>query len=436
MRFAFVVVAVALATRLAVVLWLADSVPRSDFALYHAAGLEIAQDPRFLFDPAAAERLPHIDLWPPIYPVFLALVYTMFGPDHRHSVFVQVFLGVFVCWLVFRCASRALGERAGLVAGLIAAVHPHLVFLTNQLASENLYAVWLALCLWRVQTWDVTHRRAHPILTGVVLGLGALTRAIGLVVPLVLLAWLRRRMPDRSDWIRTSAWVLLGVGIVLAPWTLRNAAVAGRPALVCFGGGLNFYFGHNPGPLGHRDLAGTPLAGLDDPAAIDAAGVREGLRWIVRHPLALVRNGVAKVVALYGFPDYALHANSGILVPDIRAHPELEAEARAKIARQRTRDRWLHGPCMHFSRGFHLLLLVFAALGLWWSLRPMNRLALLPLWSWLVLGWTAAHVLYWAQPRFRHPLEIPLTLLAALALTRFEGLRLRPRGLAAPRNSR
>ncbi len=442
MRFAIVVVAVALVTRLAIVLWLADSVPHSDFALYHAAGIEIAQNPRFLFDPAAAARFPHINLWPPLYPIFLALVYTLFGPDHRHAVFVQVFLGALVCWLVIRCASRALGERAGLVAGLIAALHPHLVFLTNQLASENLYVVWLALGLWRAQQVNVAHRRLHPILTGIVLGLGALTRAIGLVVPLVLVVWLRRGASDRRDWIRTSAWLLLGVGIVLAPWTVRNVAVAGRPALVCFGGGLNFYFGHNPGPLGYRDLAATPLAGLHDPAAIDAAGTREGLRWIVRHPLTFVRNSVEKMIALYAFPDYALHANSGILVPDTRAHPELEAVARAKLARQRGRDRWLHGPCMHFTRGFHLSLLAFAALGLWWSFRPVDRLLRHPalsFWSWVVLGWTAAHVIFWAQPRFRHPLEIPLTFLAAFALTRFKAWRPRLHrtpGLAAPRSSR
>jgi len=57
MRFAMVLVVVALAARLTVVLWLSDTVPYSDFVLYHAAGVEIAQDPGFLFDRAAAARM-------------------------------------------------------------------------------------------------------------------------------------------------------------------------------------------------------------------------------------------------------------------------------------------------------------------------------------------------------------------------------------------
>jgi len=34
----------------------------------------------------------------------------------------------------------------------------------------------------------------------------------------------------------------------------------------------------------------------------------------------------------------------------------------------------------------------------------------------LCLGWIGAHVFFWAQPRFRYPIEIFLILLTALAM--------------------
>jgi hypothetical protein len=265
------------------------------------------------------------------------------------------------------------------------------------------------------------------VLLGVVLGLGALTRAVGLVVPILVVLWWRQRAGSRRAWVRATLWMLLGAAAMLLPWTVRNAIVTGRPAILCFGGGLNFYFGHNPESIGYRDLAETPLAGLHDPAAIDAAGYRLGLQWIASDPLGFVGRGVHKIVALYGFPDYALHANSGILVPDTRGHPELESVAQATLARQRARDRLLRGPFMHAARLFHVLLLALALIGTaaWWkparasSPAPgtgASAHALLGLCIGLVLVWTAAHVLFWAQPRFRVPIELPLTVLATLAL--------------------
>ena len=453
MRYAALVVLVALATRLVVVLWLHETVPYSDFVIYHAAGVETARDPGFLFDRAAATRLPQINLWPPGYPLFLAGVYALSGPNHRHAVFAQILLGVLVCGLVYRIVSREWGARLGCVAGLLVACHPHLVFLTNQLASENLYLVWLTLALLLALQANLSLPPKRLFGFGVVIGLGALTRAIGLVVPIVLTGWWRQSGAARRTWLRSALWLLLGVGVTILPWSVRNLHVTGHPALLCSGGGLNFYFGNNSESIGYRDLAATPLAGLHDPAAIDAAAAKLALQWLVSEPLAFVGHGVRKIVALYGFPDYALHVNSGILVPDTRGHPELEATAQATLARQRGRDRWLHGPLMRAARAYHVALMALAALGIYCGWRqkrnpsarstPTSKTSpLLGLCTSLVVVWTAAHVLFWAQPRFRYPLEPALAVLATFALAtlaaRVAG-RPSPRepaGLEAPRRNR
>ncbi|MFQ5599562.1 MAG: ArnT family glycosyltransferase [Candidatus Krumholzibacteriia bacterium] len=416
-RFEPFLVGVALATRLSVVLWLSDTVPYSDFALYHVAGTQIALDPGFLFDRSVVRTFLPLNWWPPGYPLFLGLVYTLQGPDHRAAIFVQVLLGTLVCWIVYRIGARAAGERAGRVAGLLVALNPSYVFLTNQLASENLFVFWLALGLFL--TGRKTREARSYVWPGVVLALGALTRAAGLVVPIVAASWMRARMPGRREWLLGVAWLLGGAAVTLAPWALRNAAVAGHPALVCFGGGLNFYFGHNETKIGYREPSKTPLASQRELAGMDREGYRLGFQHIAEHPLGTLVESARKIVDLYAFPDYALHANSGILVPDFHARPELREEAEALLAKQRVRDRWLHGLFMHLARAHSFLLLLGAlAAAVLFRRRLPDELRLS---VWLVLAWTAAHVVFWAQPRFRFPVEIPLALLAGYTAARLWG---------------
>jgi len=423
--FMALLVVVALGLRAGVVGWLSDTVPYTDFAMYHVAGAEIARDPGFLFDAAAARRLPQIHWWPPGYPAFLGSVYALLGLNHRAAVWVQVLLGVLTCVFVYGLARRLLGERVARSAAMLVALNPTYIFLTNQLASENLYMFWLTLGLWMVG--ESAHRarsvdevdaapspRAAAALAcgaGIVLGLGALTRAVGLVVPAVAALWMWRGA--RASHRARVAWMLAGVVLAITPWSVRNALVVGQPAVVSFGGGLNFYFGHNEEHIGYQDVATSPLASIRDPAELDRTGYKLGLQFIGAHPGRDLRNAAGKLGALYAFPDYALHVNSGILIPDVRAHPERAAEAQARLQRQRARDRWLHGPLTVIARVYYICLGVAAFLTVVRSraASPGLRLAV-----WLVLAWTLVHVVYWAQPRFRAPVEVPLALLAAPSL--------------------
>jgi 4-amino-4-deoxy-L-arabinose transferase-like glycosyltransferase len=406
------------AVRLAFVLWCDETIPYTDYFYYHEAGRLQAADWTFLLQRDTVERFGKLNWWPPGYPVFLAALYTLAGPDFRLAVLVQVLLGTAVCGLAWGLGRRAAGPGAGVAAGVLAALDPTWIAMTNLMASENLYVAWLGLALWLAGR-DATPRR-HAW-TGVVLGLGTLTRAIGLGLPLVVAVWMRRRAPSPAVWRRTVVWLLGACALTIAPWTLRNAVVAGTPALVCFGGGLNFYFGHNDDGLGYREVAKTPMAGLADVAAIDRRGWALGLQHLGRHPLGFVTDGVRKIGALFAPPTYALHANSAILVPDYQSDPRLEPAARAKLARQKAKDEILHGPLALLAavHSYFILATALFAVVVWRRRLPAE----LQLAAWVGLYWIAAHVVFWAQPRFRYPMELPLALLAGFALAQLAGRR-------------
>ena len=404
------ILALAAGLRLAAVLWLADTVPYTDYFCYHEAARMQAADWSFYFRRGALASFGELHWWPPGYPFFLAAMYSVFGPSFRLAAGAQVLLGTLVCGLTGAIGARAAGRTVGLVAAFLVAVNPTYIFTTNLIASENLFVVWLGLGLWLAGRAG-PHPRRDAALAGVSFGGAILTRAAGLWVPLVVAAW-QLRQGRRA---RPAALTLVAAcALTLAPWTLRNAIVTGHPVLVCAGGGLNFYFGHHEGPLGYQDPATTPLAGLHDPAAIDRAGWALGWRTIVAHPFGFVTRGGRKLVALFAPPTYALHANSAILIPDAGADPSLAPQAAAVRARQAAKDALLHG-VLKVLAALHSYLLLGGALvacGFAWRRLPGEfRLA-----AWLLLAWVGVHVLFWAQPRFRYPMELPLALLAAWAL--------------------
>ncbi len=408
------ILALAFALRLATVLWLADTVPYSDYAYYQLAGEKIASEWGFFFDASQVEYYAKFGWWPPVYPFFIGALYSLFGVEHRVVAFLQILIGTALCWLVYCLGRRLGGPRPAACAALLVALDPTYIFATNLLASENIYVLWLALGLLLLGRSPQSARSLAG--AGVLFGLGALTRATGLVVPGIAAIWLRGQAASRRAWLVACAWMLGGCALCIAPWTVRNAVVVGTPALVCYGGGLNFYFGHNPDGIGYWDLALTPMAGLTTQAEIDHTGYRLGWQHIAAEPFGVATRGVRKIVALFGVPRYAPHDNTAILLPDGWQTDPVQGQIAAALrARQRAKNRWLDG-LFTWLAAAHTWIVLAGALAAtvgWRRLPPQVKL-----YAFLSLGWIAAHVLFWAQPRFRYPMEIFLILLAAVVLAR------------------
>jgi hypothetical protein len=410
------IVGLAIAVRVAAILWLSDTVPFSDGAYYELAARKLLANWRFFFDREQVEYYGKLGWWPPLYPAFISLVYRVAGVNHRIIPWAQVLLGALVCGFVQRIGRRAGGPMVGNVAASLVALDPTYVFATNLFASENLYAAWFAGGLWLAgKPWA---QRRFPIGAGIAFGLGALTRAIGIGVPLVVALARWRAFPSRRSWARASAWLVVSSILTIAPWTLRNMLVTGSPALVCFGGGLNFYFGHNEVQLGYRDLETTPMSHLATQAAIDREGYRLGLQCLAGNPFGFLTRGVRKLGALFGPPGYAPHDNSAILLPEgWENDPEKSRVANELRARQRAKNYWLDGLFTQLATAHSYLLLLGAIVAVARARRHLPPE--LQACAWLVVYWIGAHVMFWAQPRFRYPAEIPLALLAAFAVTLF-----------------
>jgi tetratricopeptide (TPR) repeat protein len=186
----------------------------------------------------------------PLYPYFLATLYTITGHDLAAVRLVQILLGCAACVMVFEAARRWFSPAAGLIAGLMLAAYPPAMFFSLQIDKTVLDEVLLAAVLLALSIMSTQRATTWACVTcGALLGLLCLTRENALILVAVVAAWLAVRDRDVEALrprLRRVALILAGTFVVLAPVALRNAWVGGEIHLTTAQFGPNFYIGNGP----------------------------------------------------------------------------------------------------------------------------------------------------------------------------------------------
>jgi 4-amino-4-deoxy-L-arabinose transferase-like glycosyltransferase len=194
----------------------------------------------------------------PLYPYFLALVYSVFGHSYWAVYALQLALAMALLLLIYDTARRLFDWRAGLMAAAMAALYKPFIFYESQIEKTALAVFLTALFLWLFvkassRKPQAPSRRMDigyllwPLASGIVLGLAALTRANTLLfaplLPLVLA--LGTQSTSRELRIRAAVASLLGVLLVIAPVSIRNSVLAREFVLTTTQAGQNLYIGNS-----------------------------------------------------------------------------------------------------------------------------------------------------------------------------------------------
>jgi 4-amino-4-deoxy-L-arabinose transferase-like glycosyltransferase len=176
---------------------------------------------------------------PPLYPLFLAIPSLLGWKTLVAHRVVSCLMGAALVVGVGLLGRRVGGERAGLVAAAIAALYPLLVGLDGAVRSESLYAPLIAFAL--LAAYRLVDRPAlgRAALLGALLGAAALTRSEAVLLLVVVLAVAARLLP-RGARARALAVAAVTAALVLAPWVIRNWAEFGQPLLSTNSGSLAY----------------------------------------------------------------------------------------------------------------------------------------------------------------------------------------------------
>lgn len=281
---------VAYLVRMGWVLWVGDRPPASIFidpARYLGYAESIAHGDGYVENLTGQPTA----YYPPGYPYFLGLlrlVHRALPGDGSFPFFVaivQALIGAALAPLGGYVARRVVSPVAGVVAALVLALYPNLVFHTAAVLGETLYNTLFMAFLALAVRWSwpaaVTPRRAA--VAAVPFALAVLVRPISLVVlPALVLRWWLSSRDLRRTALATAA--VVGVlALAVVPWTVRNAVRMDAFVPMSTNTGDNLCIGHNdaanggfvvcPGPDGVQNGTASEVRNDDDKTA-------DALRWI------------------------------------------------------------------------------------------------------------------------------------------------------------
>jgi 4-amino-4-deoxy-L-arabinose transferase-like glycosyltransferase len=402
----YVIFLIALAVRIAWSSW-ADTVPAtaSDAEYYEAAALSLARGQGYTVDFSGTQFLPGGEataFWPPGFSAFLAVNYRVFGEDLGTARTANVFVGALTVIPVFFIGRRLFGSTADLVGAAIVALLPSFVFWTPVLLSETfftfLFASTVAVLLYALHS-DRTLRPVPVVVAGLLVGFAAFVRGQALVLPVgALLWWLLAGVRPRTAMLSGLA-MLAAAAIVLAPWSLRNARVMDSPALLSTNFGYNLRVGHAGYSTGRymlpRDLwdAQPGITFHERETVFNDLGLRRAVSYAAHNPLCEVSLSVRKVAWLW--------------------RPDSDAITWATSFGQTPLPSGASNALRITLSTAYFAILALAAATLY-LFRTRRNAWLLPVLFFVL--WTAAHVVFFGEPRYHLPMLALLVPMAAASL--------------------
>jgi 4-amino-4-deoxy-L-arabinose transferase-like glycosyltransferase len=163
----------------------------------------------------------------PLYPLLLMLLSWISG---THFVFgTQIMQAIYhglAGIVLYRIGLEVLDHRAARMAQIVHAVHPIMLWYTARIwveTTNTLLVTAFILTLLHLQKNGSVRR---VMMAGVMLALAALTKSVILLLPFFLMVHALFRKDLKN--VRSLVFVVMVAGVLIAPWTIRNAVQSGR----------------------------------------------------------------------------------------------------------------------------------------------------------------------------------------------------------------
>jgi 4-amino-4-deoxy-L-arabinose transferase-like glycosyltransferase len=206
----------------------------TDQAGYRRLGAALAETGRFTRYPDSAVFVPEV-IRTPVYPAFVALVYTLFGVNNDLAVaWSQALLFVGLCLLVYGIARRFVEQRLAVAAAAATALFSPLPYFGALVLTELLTTFLLTLGLWAALRARESGRWRDAGVAGLVVAATALARPVFILLPFALFGVLAA-LDGRRTWRQWSAAIVVAL-LAVTPWFAYNYVNLGRLTLSPAGG--------------------------------------------------------------------------------------------------------------------------------------------------------------------------------------------------------
>jgi len=188
---------------------------------------------------------------PPLYSLFLAVLYRVFGHSAGAVVWVQFALGLAVLAPAYRLGERWFGPRAALAGVWIGAWYPLRIFFEGETLDVTLFTFLFIAACWRLWQAFEEEAPARMLVAGLLFGAAALTRPnVLLALPIVAAGGVFAFRSSGRALLALALAGTLGVALAVAPAAYHNWRAEGALIPVAANGGVNFFLGNERGASG------------------------------------------------------------------------------------------------------------------------------------------------------------------------------------------
>jgi len=238
---------IAVVLRLAWII-LTDSKPVSDSAWYYEKGIDIASGKGY-----SIEGIPTA-YYPIGYPLFLSLVFTVFGNSIFAAMIMNLILSAGILVFTYFISKKIFdSENTGRISLFLFAIYPNFIAYTSILATEILF---LFLLLYGIYILLKFKNNLWALLSaGFAWGLMSLVKPQGFFIPLLIVAFLfLRDKKALTGKLKTLSIIYIIMLITLLPWVIRNYYVFNEFFILSTNEGINLLMGNNPYATGEYNL--------------------------------------------------------------------------------------------------------------------------------------------------------------------------------------
>ena len=158
----------------------------------------------------------------PVYPLFLAFVYKIFGHSLLAVRIIQSLLSVLTVFVAYLLA-RQFSRRASMAVLIFGSIYPFYIYISGLLYVTQIAALLFVFALYAFVRYRQEPGSTWLFISGLAFGLAIVTKPV--LMPAILLITLWMLFAIRDSWhkrLAHAAVLLLTIVACMTPWSIRN----------------------------------------------------------------------------------------------------------------------------------------------------------------------------------------------------------------------
>ncbi len=188
---------------------------------------------------------------PPGYPVFISLVYSIFGRSFIPVRIIQAVMDALMCIVLYAITRRLFDEKVAILSGILCSMHYFFLKSLQLIRPDTLQMFFIVISVFYWIKWREKFSKIDAALLGIFSSISVMLKAnmamLSFLIILIELFRVIKNKQERLDiFIKSALIFVLLFSFPIAIWTVRNYKVFNTFIPLATDSGLALYSSYNP----------------------------------------------------------------------------------------------------------------------------------------------------------------------------------------------